>query len=77
MAVFYHPEDERYQKYKGKKAKVPLFDFEVSILEDKRVDRKKGTGIVMCSTFGDQTDMEWQKAYNLPIKMAITPEGKQ
>ncbi len=76
VAVFYHPEDERYQKYKGKKAKVPLFNFEVPILEDKRVDRKKGTGIVMCCTFGDQTDMEWQKAYNLQIKTAITVEGK-
>jgi valyl-tRNA synthetase len=37
---------------------------------------KKGTGIVMCCTFGDQTDMEWQKAYNLPIKIAITEGGE-
>jgi valyl-tRNA synthetase len=75
VAVFYHPDDERYKKYKGKTAKVPLMNFEVPILEDKRVDRKKGTGIVMCCTFGDQTDMEWQKAYNLPIKMAISENG--
>jgi len=76
VAVFYHPSDKRYQKLKGKKAKVPLFDFEVPIMEDERVDMKKGTGIVMCCTFGDQTDMEWQKAYNLPIKEAITKDGK-
>jgi len=76
VAVFYHPEDERYKKHLGKKAKVPLFNFEVQVMEDKRVDRKKGTGIVMCCTFGDQTDMEWQKAHNLPIKTAITEEGK-
>ena len=76
VAVFYHPEDERYKKYLGKKARVPLFNFEVSVMEDKRVDRKKGTGIVMCCTFGDQTDMEWQKAHNLPIKTAISEEGK-
>ena len=75
VAVFYHPEDKRYKKYKGKKAKVPLFGFEVPILEDERVDKDKGTGIVMCCTFGDQTDMEWQKAHNLPIKMAISREG--
>ena len=37
---------------------------------------KKGTGIVMCCTFGDQTDMEWQKAYNLPIKIAIDKNGR-
>ena len=76
VAVFYHPEDKRYQKYKGKMAKVPLFDFEVPILPDERADPEKGTGIVMCCTFGDQTDMEWQKAHNLPIKEAITPDGK-
>ncbi|MEK6913065.1 MAG: valine--tRNA ligase, partial [Nanoarchaeota archaeon] len=76
VAVFYHPDDARYKKFKGKKAKVPLFNFEVPIMEDKRVDIKKGTGIVMCCTFGDQTDMEWQKAYNLPIKIAILENGK-
>ena len=76
VAVFYHPTDKRYQKLKGKKAKVPLFDFEVPILPDARADPEKGTGIVMCCTFGDQTDMEWQKAHNLPIKVAITQDGK-
>ncbi|MEK6859040.1 MAG: valine--tRNA ligase [Nanoarchaeota archaeon] len=76
VAIMYNPEDMRYKKYKGKKAKVPLFGFEVPIMEDVRVSPDKGTGIVMCCTFGDQTDMEWQKAYNLPIKMAITEEGR-
>ncbi len=75
VAVFYNPSDKRYKKYKGKMAKVPLFDFEVPIMEDIRADPEKGTGLVMCCTFGDQTDMEWQKAHNLPIKMAISPEG--
>ncbi len=76
VAVFYHPEDERYQGMEGKKAEVPLFGFEVPILPDPRADPEKGTGIVMCCTFGDQTDMEWQKAHDLPIKVAITPGGK-
>ncbi|MFC1775134.1 class I tRNA ligase family protein, partial [Nanoarchaeota archaeon] len=70
VAIFYHPDDKRYQNLKGKKAAVPLFNFEVPILEDDRADPEKGTGIVMCCTFGDQTDMEWQKAHNLPIKEA-------
>ncbi|MFH0859755.1 MAG: valine--tRNA ligase [Candidatus Altiarchaeota archaeon] len=76
VAVFYHPDDKRFQKYEGKKAKVPLFDFEVPIMSDERADPEKGTGIVMCCTFGDQTDMEWQKAHNLPIKSALTPDGR-
>lgn len=76
VAIFYHPEDERYKDLKGKLAKVPLFDIEVPIMEDKRADPEKGTGIVMCCTFGDQTDMEWQKAHNLEIKEAITKDGR-
>lgn len=76
VAVFYNPKDKRYKSLKGKKAKVPLFDYEVPIMEDERVSMDKGTGIVMCCTFGDQTDMEWQKAYKLPIKEAIDKEGK-
>jgi len=76
VAIFYHPDDKRYQALKGKKAKVPLFDFEVPILPDQRADPEKGTGIVMCCTFGDQTDMEWQKAHNLPIKEAISKDGR-
>lgn len=75
VAVFYHPSDKRYHHLKGKKAKVPLFNFEVPILEDERADPEKGTGIVMCCTFGDSTDCEWQKAHNLPIKEAIGKDG--
>ena len=75
VALFFAPGDERYAKLKGRQATVPLFGFEVSIMEDERVDPEKGTGIVMCCTFGDQTDMEWQKAYGLEIKMAIDTRG--
>jgi len=76
VAVFYHPSDSRYQSLEGKKARVPLFDMEVPILPDERADPEKGTGIVMCCTFGDQTDMEWQKAHNLPIREAIGVDGR-
>jgi len=75
VAVFYNPKDKRYKRYKGKKSKVPLFNYEVPVFEDERVDPEKGTGIVMCCTFGDQTDMEWQKAFNLPIRTAIDRHG--
>jgi len=76
VAIFFHPEDKRYKKFEGKMAKVPLFDFEVPIMPDKAADPEKGTGIVMCCTFGDKADMEWQKVHQLPIKTAITKYGK-
>ena len=76
VAVFVHPTDERYKKIVGKKAKVPLFNQLVQILTDERADPSKGTGIVMCCTFGDQTDMEWYYAHKLPLKEAITKDGR-
>ena len=45
---------------------------EVIEIPDEKVQKDKGTGLVMCCTFGDQTDMEWQKKHQLPIKEAIT-----
>ncbi len=76
VAVFIHPEDQRKKDLLGKKAIVPLFNHSVPILEDKRVDPKKGTGIVMCCTFGDQTDMEWYFAHSLPLRVSFTKDGR-
>jgi len=75
VALFYNPTDERYKKFKGKHAKVPLFNFEVPILEDEKADPSKGTGIVMCCTFGDQQDVDWFKQHNLPLKLSIDEKG--
>ncbi len=76
VALFYYPDDERYKKYKGKKAVVPIFEHKVPVLADTRVDPEKGSGIVMCCTFGDQTDMEWYFAYDLPLRELIDGSGK-
>ncbi|MEK6857981.1 MAG: valine--tRNA ligase [Nanoarchaeota archaeon] len=76
VAVFAHPTDERYKSLFGKKAKVPLFNHEVVIMPDERADPNKGTGIVMCCTFGDQTDIEWYKSHNLPLKISIAKDGR-
>jgi valyl-tRNA synthetase len=45
VAVFYHPDDERYKGYDGKKAEVPLFRHKVPIMEDKDVDPESGTSL--------------------------------
>jgi len=75
IAVFVNPDDKRYNDLVGKNAVVPLFDYKVPIMSDKRADPEKGTGIVMCCTFGDLADIEWWSAYNLPLKISITPDG--
>ncbi|MFP4189438.1 MAG: valine--tRNA ligase [Candidatus Woesearchaeota archaeon] len=76
VAVFVHPKDDRYKDLVGDELTVPYYHFKVPVLSDERADPEKGTGIVMCCTFGDQTDIEWYKAYDLPLKEAITKDGR-
>ena len=75
VAVFYHPEDERYNHLAGKFAVTPLFNVKVPLLADPLVQQDKGTGLVMCCTFGDQTDITWWKTHNLPLKTIVTKKG--
>ncbi len=75
VAIFVNPNDERYKDLIGKTATVPLYNNQVPIIADEKVAIDKGTGAVMCCTFGDQTDMEWQKEYNLPIKKVMQADG--
>jgi len=76
VALFFNPQDKRYKNLLGKRAIVPLFNYKVEIKQDSRVDMNKGSGLVMCCTFGDQVDAEWYKAYNLPLRELITKDGK-
>jgi len=75
VAVAVHPDDDRYKKYVGKWIDVPLFERRVNILADDGVDPNFGTGVVMICTFGDKTDVRWQKKHNLPIVNSITENG--
>lgn len=76
VCVFYHPEDKRYQKLKGAFAISPLFNCKVPILEDDSVLMEKGTGLVMCCTFGDMTDVYWWKKHKLALKKLVNKYGK-
>lgn len=76
VCIFVHPEDSRYQEYIGKQAMVPLYGFEIPILADETVSMEKGTGAVMCATFGDSTDLEWYKKHQLSYKEGILPNGR-
>ncbi len=75
VAVLVHPDDERFTHLVGKKAITPLFHVPVPIMADPKADPEKGTGVVMVCTFGDQTDVEWWRAYNLPLRQIIGRNG--
>lgn len=76
VAVMYHPEDPNAAKYKGKTAITPVFGVKVPMIADELVERDKGTGLVMCCTFGDDTDKEWVRKHELPTRPHLQIDGK-
>jgi len=76
VCVFVHPDDESRAHLVGGTAISPIYNREVPIIANRDVDLEKGTGAVMCCTFGDEADAKWQKEYNLPILEAIAFNGR-
>lgn len=75
VSVMVNPTDEKHAHLIGKNAVIPVVNEIVPILSSEKVDLEKGTGIVMCCTFGDQTDIEWWGKFNLPYKEIFTKYG--
>ena len=75
VAVFVHPDDERYKNLIETYVSTP-FGKNIQILADEKVSMEKGTGAVMCCTYGDETDLYWTKKYDLPERIIFTPNGK-
>jgi len=76
VAVFVHPDDERFRALVGQRVSVPLFGRSVPVLEDRGADPAKGTGVVMCCTFGDTADVEWWYTHHLPLQVVIGRDGR-
>lgn len=74
-AVFAHPNDERYQKYFHKNIITPLGEV-VPLLPDDKAKIDKGTGLVMCCSYGDETDVFWFQKHNLEPRIVINRYGK-
>ena len=76
VALVAHPDDERYQPFFGTTVTTPLFGVEVPVLAHHLAQQDKGSGIAMICTFGDVTDVVWQRELDLPIRAVIGPDGR-
>lgn len=80
VAVFVHPGDARYARWVGTTASIQIKELsaliEVPILADELVDPTKGSGAVMCCTFGDSTDVRWWRLHQLLLRSAIGRDGR-
>ena len=66
-AVAVHPEDERYQKFIGATALVPMLDREIPVIADDYVDREFGTGALKITPGHDPNDYAIGQRHNLPM----------
>jgi valyl-tRNA synthetase len=74
-AVAVHPDDERYKRFIGKKALLPLVNREIPIVADEMVDREFGTGAVKITPAHDANDFEAGKRHGLPEIDVMTDDG--
>jgi valyl-tRNA synthetase len=82
VAIFVHPDDARYTRFIGKTASIDCGAFPgetpraVPVIADELADPAKGSGAVMCCTFGDSTDVRWWRTHELPLLAVIGRDGK-
>ena len=77
-AVAVYPGDERYKDMVGKKYMIPgvLGEFEITVVADRAVDQKFGSGAIKVTPAHDFTDYEIAQRHHLPMKQIINEEGK-
>jgi len=75
-AVAVHPEDERYQKYIGKKVVVPMLGREIPVIADEYVTRDFGTGALKITPGHDPNDYAIGQRHNLPVLSMLDREAK-
>jgi valyl-tRNA synthetase len=76
VAIAFHPEDKRYSHLLSKFVTIPLFNYEVPVIEDETVEMDKGTGLMMVCTFGDKEDVEKWRLHNLQLRIVFEKYGK-
>lgn len=71
-ALAVHPEDERYQKYIGRKVRIPLANQPIPVIADAYVKKDFGTGCVKISPAHDFNDFNVAQRHNLPLPNIFT-----
>ncbi len=75
VAVAINPKDKRYQKYLGKKVKLPVLNKEIPIITDEYVDLELGTGALKITPAHDLNDFEVGKRHNLETILCLNKDG--
>lgn len=74
-AVAVHPDDDRYQAFQGRKARLPLLGRELPIIADPYVDREFGTGALKVTPAHDANDYDIGQKHGLDTVRVIDDRG--
>lgn len=75
-AVAVHPKDERFNKFIGKTAIVPMLGREIPIIGDEYVSMEFGTGALKITPGHDPNDYAIAHRHNLPIISMLDKEAR-
>jgi len=75
-AVAVHPDDERYKKFIGRTAIVPILNREIPVIADEYVSMEFGTGALKITPGHDPNDYNIAQQHNLPIISVLDVEAK-
>lgn len=75
-AIAVHPDDERYQQLKGKRALVPLINRSIPIIFDDYVDQEFGTGALKITPAHDTNDYEIGQRHELEVLDILHDNGR-
>ena len=75
VAIAVNPKDQRYKKFIGRKAIIPLIEREIPIIGDSYVDMEFGTGCLKITPGHDFNDFEIGKKNNLPLINIMNSDG--
>ena len=76
VALLTNPDDPRHAALVGRTVRSPLFGVELPVMTHELVERDKGSGLVMCCTFGDLTDVTWWRELSLPVRPVLGIDGR-
>jgi valyl-tRNA synthetase len=76
VALIAHPDDDRYKDLVGTTVTSPVFGVELPVVAHELAEPDKGSGLVMCCTFGDLTDVTWWRELQLPTRVIIGRDGR-
>ena len=74
-AVAVNPEDERYKKYVGKNAILPVVNKPIPVITDEHADPEFGTGVVKITPAHDPNDFEVGNRHNLERIVVMNPDA--